>query len=127
MYDLLSPEDRDLTQFVSKAKLKGLFEGIMSKTSKTTRGIFVPRVKHADGQISGTFQREDGVPMIAKVKRVKEGEMCLGDPISFSPREDSVGVDAEIFHVSSSSRRGYTAAYGEGWDRIFGGGEVGEA
>ena len=99
----------------------------MSDDTKTRKATFLPQRQTPDGNVDGLFFEKDGSVLEATISPVREGTPIHGDVAVFTQREGSPLLDAEITQ-SDKSRRGYTAAYGRGWERIFGNNaEVGEA
>lgn len=112
-------------------------------TVKTRKGTVIP-IAHSDqGDVRGILVEKDGTASLTEFRRLKEGQPIMGgNTTRLAPIENTPYLAAEITEVKlpgvpeppkaespkGKARVGYSPAYAEGWDRIFGKkNEAGEA
>ena len=89
--------------------------------SKGEKGTFVPEGHTEEGYTIGTLWKEDGSASSVYVKPLVPGEQPddTNDVGLIRKREGTPFYDVRM-QQAAKDKRGWSAAYDTGWDRIFG-------
>jgi hypothetical protein len=97
-----------------------------------TRKVVLPLAHNEKGDFRGLVLDKSGI-RATEFTRIPDGAPIMGEFVAISPREGSPLLDAEYVKASGTPQRRAgpamvaSDAYREGYDRIFGKRDVGEA
>jgi hypothetical protein len=95
---------------------------------KTSKGVFVPVAANEQGDIRGMYFGEDGVGPRQFTPVQDDSPMPEGDYTVMSSKEGQPFFETQTYHTGRRGPAKYNNdAYREGWERIWGKKEAGEA